>query len=339
MTSLTNTLDHTLGKTGAMLVEYGTAALRKTPLEDCAALEAFQPQPGSVCWLDIYGLQNREMLQAMARRFQLHDSAVDDIYHCRMPHRTADHGSYLFFSMQVCHVDDEQKLLSTPMYLVFGQGFIITVQAHHQGLFQPLRQQLEIDGCSLRQQGSDFLAYSLVEVIVGHYFNAINELNKHVEAAGAQLLARMDDKVPNRVYRLDKDALGLRRALPILQDTLAQLTSDNDRYFTPATLGCMRDMASRVELLNNMLGSVRDMLSNLYGLYQSVQSNQLNLQMRVLTVITIIFMPLTLISGIYGMNFENMPELHWRYGYFVALGGMVSIASSLIFLFWKKRWL
>lgn len=327
-------------KVHATLIEYSPDYLNEVVFEQVDQALAYQPHEGAVRWLNVYGLHDLEVLQEIGNRFHLHPLVIEDIHSAKQRPKLEDYGDYLFFVGRVFHYTATlQRLMSDQIYLIIGKSFVISFQARQQGLFQQLRDRLKLGNCLLRQRGSDFLAYSLIDMIMDRYFGIIDEFNERVEAADTSLLNRRDNGVLRRIHRLKHDSLKLRRALLPLRDALAQLTRGDHEYFSRETQVYMRDAYDHALHLIESLESARDMVSGMLDMYLSSQSNRLNIQMRILTVITIIFMPLTLISSIYGMNFDNMPELHWQYGYFIILGVMASIAGGLCWLFWRRKWL
>ena len=324
----------------ATLIEYSEDYLNEVVFDQVDQALAYRAREGTVRWLNMYGLHDLEVLQAIGNRFHLHPLVIEDIHSEKQRPKLEDYGDYLFFVGRIFHYEGgAQRLVSDQVYLIIGKNFVISFQARKQGLFQPLRDRLKLGNCLLRQRGSDFLAYSLIDTIIDRYFGAIDEFNERVEAADVSLLSRRDTGVLRRIHRLKHDSLKLRRALLPLRDALSQLTRGDHEYFAQETRVYMRDAYDHALHLIESLESARDMVSGMLDMYLSNQSNRLNIQMRVLTVITIIFMPLTLISSIYGMNFDHMPELHWRYGYFIILGVMAAIAGTLCWVFWRRKWL
>ncbi|MDN0073848.1 magnesium/cobalt transporter CorA [Crenobacter sp. SG2303] len=321
------------------LLDYGPERCEETQFRSIAEGLAYQPK-GKVQWLNVYGLQEPEVLKVIGDRFGLHPLVLEDILNARQRPKLEDYGSYLFFAARVFHYQEGSGRLGYhQVYLVIGKGFVITFQNQSIGLFQGLRDRLHSGKGLARQRGADFLAYSLIDAIIDDYFGVLDAFTLRVEKADSTLLGNRDNGVLRTIHRLKHDSLRFRRALLPLRDALNQATRGDHPHFGDESRIYLRDAYDHTLHLIESLESSRDMVSGMLDLYLSNQSNRLNVQMRVLTVITIIFMPLTLIVGIYGMNFEYMPELHWRYGYFTVLAGMLVISSLLGYYFWKKRWI
>ncbi|MCW3481232.1 magnesium/cobalt transporter CorA [Neisseriaceae bacterium JH1-16] len=327
------------GTPSIRLLDYSTDACEETLFHSVAEGLAYRPK-GKVQWLNVYGLQEPEVLKAIGDRFGLHPLVLEDILNARQRPKLEDYGDYLFCAARVFHYQPGSGRLGYhQVYLVIGKGFVITFQNQSIGLFQGLRDRLNSGKGMTRARGADFLAYSLIDAIIDDYFGVLDAFTLRVEKADSTLLGNRDNGVLRTIHRLKHDSLRFRRALLPLRDALNQVTRGDHPYFREESRVYLRDAYDHTLHLIESLESSRDMVSGMLDLYLSNQSNRLNVQMRVLTVITIIFMPLTLIVGIYGMNFEYMPELHWRYGYFAVLCAMQGLSSLLGYYFWKKRWI
>ena len=190
------------------------------------------------------------------------------------------------------------------------------------------------------EQNTAFLAYCLLDRIVDDYFIVLEEYNNRVEVIDKSLFKNENSDILSKIHRLKRDAVRLRRTLLPLRDVFYQLAVRGDfAIFKGESTVYLRDVYDHNMQLIESLDASRDMVLSMMDIYLSFQSNRMNQQMRVLTVITIIFMPLTVITGIYGMNFDNMPELHWHYGYFMVLGVMLCIIIGLLIFFSRRKWL
>lgn len=321
------------------LVEYSRDDYRETRFDSVAAGLAYQPALPNL-WLNVYGLTDPAALQAIGQRFGLHPLVLEDIASVRQRPKVEDYGSYLFIATRVYRYQEEgQRLVHDQVFLVLGQGFVLSFQTRPLGVFAALRERLQAGRGLVRQLGADYLGYSLLDAIIDDYFGVLDQFNARVEDLDRQVLGGHDRFILARIQRQKQDAMRLRRALVPLREVLNTLVRGDYDFFQRDTLVYLRDAFDHTLHLIESLEAAREVISGMLDLYMSAQSNRLNVQMRVLTVITIIFMPLTLIAGIYGMNFDNMPELHWHYGYFYVMGLMLAIALCLLLVFWRRRWL
>lgn len=321
------------------LIEFDAGQCRETVFDSLQQGLDYQPQL-PMLWLNVYGLTNPTLMQAIGQRFKLHPLVLEDILNSRQRPKLDDYGDYLFIATRVYRYQgDNQYLRPDQVYLVIGSNFVLSFQSQPLGVFSMLRERLVQGRGQLRQLGADYLAYSMLDAVIDDYFGVIDDFNTRVEQLDKLVLASRDRYVLARIQRLKQDAMRLRRSLVPLREVLNVLTRGEHAQFQPGTMLYLRDAFDHTLHLIESLESAREVISGMLELYMSAQSNRLNVQMRVLTVITIIFMPLTLIAGIYGMNFDNMPELHWHYGYYAIIGLMLLIAVVLGLLFWRRRWL
>ena len=328
-----------LASASLTLVEFGPQQLSESSFASVAAGLAYRPEQ-PVLWLNVYGLHDPAVMQAIGERFRLHPLVQEDILNNRQRPKVEDYGDYLFIATRVFHFpEDSGRLSYDQMYLVLGNDFVLTFQERPTGVFEPVRERLRSARCALRNKGADYLAYSLLDAIIDDYFGVLSQFTEHVERTDQLLLHGREQGVLNRVQRLKHDCLKLRRSILPLREILLTMMRGDYTLIRQETQVYLRDAYDHTMHVIESLEMSREMVADMLDLYLSTQSHRLNLQMRVLTVFSMIFMPLTLIAGIYGMNFENMPELHWRYGYYAVLALMGSIAGGLVLLFWKRNWI
>jgi magnesium transporter len=288
----------------------------------------------------VYGLHDPEVMQAIGERFGLHPLVQEDILNNRQRPKLEDYGDYLFIATRVFDFPPHGgRLAYNQMYLVIGKGFVLSFQEKPTGVFEPVRDRLRGGRAALRNKGADYLAYGLIDAIIDDYFGVLSQFTEHVERTDQMLLHGREQGVLQKVQRLKHDCLKLRRSILPLREILLNLMRGDHQLIQADTQVYLRDAYDHTMHVVESLEMSREMVADMLDLYLSTQSHRLNLQMRVLTVFSMIFMPLTLIAGIYGMNFENMPELHWHYGYFGVLGLMAAIALGLIWLFSRRNWI
>lgn len=327
------------GEASLSWIEYDADALRETVCRDVEAALAHSPS-GKVRWLNVYGLRDPEALKRLGSHFGLHPLVLEDILNAGQRPKVEDYGDYLFIVSRVFDYPlDGSRLVSDQVYMVLGEGFVLTFQARPIGVFDAVRDRLRRQRGQVRRKGADYLAYSLLDAVIDDYLAVHTRFNERMEQVDGRLLSGNDHGLLRQVQRLKRDCLKLRRALLPLREVLLTLNRGEDGLFAPETQLYLRDAYDHTIQLLESLEMSREMVSDMLDLYLSTQSNRLNLQMRKLTVLTMIFMPLTLIAGIYGMNFEHMPELKWRYGYHAVLGAMSVLTSGLAWAFWKRKWI
>lgn len=290
-------------------------------------------------WLHCVGINNFALLKTLTAPYGIHDLVLEDILSHHQRPKVEEYEDYLFIVVRVFQYAGG-KLVSDPVYLILGRNFVLTFQQRPLGLLSGIRKHLIDNRTGLRGQSPSFLAYTFIDRLTDDYFITLDKFNRHVEALDKSLFdpAGSGTGLLPKIHRLKRDAVRLRRGLFPMRDVLNQLLRGDFPLFSQEARVYLRDAYDHLLQLSESLDAARDGVQSMMDIHLSLQSNRLNVQMRLLTVITILFMPLTLITGIYGMNFDHMPELHWKYGYFMVLGLMVSIVCALLVFFRKRRW-
>ena len=296
------------------------------------------PDADELAWLHFVGITDEATLRAFLTPYGIHELVLEDILNRRQRPKIEDYGDYVFIAARVFEYKNS-KLNTDQVYLLIGKQFVMTFQQRPLGLFSTIRGYLEKNRFDIRARGIDFLAYTFLDRLVDDYFLVLDHYNTRVESLDKQLFAADNDELLVSIHKLKRDAMRLRRALLPQREVLHQLVRGDFPLFGKDAHVYLRDVYDHSQQLIESLDGARDMVVSMMDVHLSYQSNRLNQQMRVLTVITILFMPLTVITGIYGMNFDHMPELHWRYGYFMVLGLMATIIISLLVYFHRRRWL
>lgn len=294
-------------------------------------------------WLHFIGIQDAALLREMLSSYHIHDLVQEDILNSRQRPKIESYGHYVLITTRALYYD-KQKLIAEPVYLIVGKNFVFSFQNRPNGMFSTIRNKLLHHMGLLPSKACDFLAYSLLDAIVDDYFVTIDTFAKKVEQLDQALFMgneknAEEETVLSRIHSLKHDTIRLRRTVMPTREIISQLVRGDYDLFQEETRIYLRDVYDHTLQVMEVLDAAREMTLSMMDVYLSYQSNQLNKQMRILTVITIIFMPLTLISSIYGMNFTNMPELEWRYGYYAVLAIMVIIAIVLLRIFSKRHWL
>ncbi|XXQ67907.1 magnesium/cobalt transporter CorA [Neisseriaceae bacterium B1] len=291
-------------------------------------------------WLHCVGVNDAALLQTILAPYGIHELVIEDILSPKQRPKIEDYGTYLFIALRVCQYSGS-KLHNDSVYLIIGTDYILSFQKKPLGLFSDLHQQFAANKYQIRSKSIEFLAYHFIDRIVDDYFNALEQFNECVESLDNQLFKQTgeDETLLAKIHKLKRDATKFQRNLIPMREIAGQLLRGRFDVFSNDTHLYLRDVYDHILQLIESLDAARDTVVSMMDVQLSFQSNRLNQQMRVLTVITIIFMPLTVITGIYGMNFDNMPELHWQYGYFMVLGLLLMIIVSLLVYFRKRGWL
>ena len=321
------------------LLEYGEAELTERQFSSLAESQAYRPKL-PVLWLNVHGLHEPEVMAEIGHRFKLHPLVLEDILNTNQRPKVDDYGDYLFIVARFFEVDGEnQQIGSDQVSLILGPNFVLTFQERPSGRFDPVRDRLRQNRSQIRKLGADYLAYSLLDAIVDRYFTILENIGERTEDLEDMMLEHPRPGALQLVHQLKRETLNLRRSIWPLREVINSLTRADDRFFRPETRPYLRDIYDHTIHAIESLEANRDVIAGMLDIYLSAVSNRVNQEVRALTVVAIIFMPATLISGIFGMNFKAMPPLDWPNGFLIALGLMATVATTLSFIFWRRRWL
>ncbi|MDP2795413.1 MAG: magnesium/cobalt transporter CorA [Sulfurisoma sp.] len=326
-------------RTAINLIEYGPDSLTETRFDSLAECHACAPTLPRL-WLNVHGLHEPEVMTEIGRRFKLHPLVLEDILNTDQRPKVDDYGDYLFLVARFFDYDAATlTVTSEQVSFVIGRDFVLTFQERPTGRFDPVREWLRQDKGRIRSLGTDYLAYALLDVLVDRYFIVLEQIGERSEDLEEELIARPDAALLHTLHQLKRETLTLRRAIWPLREAINTLVRNESRFFTAETQLYLRDIYDHTVHLIESLEAIRDLLAGMLDIYLSSISNRVNQEVRALTVVAIIFMPATLISGIFGMNFKAMPLLDAGNGFFIALGLMVGVASTLGAIFWRRRWI
>src|SRR5688572_13212479 len=316
---------------------YGPAGCEE--LQPHQANQLAPPDDESVVWINVSGVHNVEVLEAIGKQFVLHPLLLEDIANTDQRPKLDDYDTYVFLVMKMLSLTERQEIAVEQVSLVLGKNYVLSFQENGTDVFQPVRERLRGGKGRLRQSGADYLLYALVDAIVDQYFAVLEFIGERIESLQQTVVADPRPETLNEIHALKRQLLFLRRAVWPLRDVMNNLSRLDGPFLQQPTKVFFRDVYDHVVQIVDTIETLREMVSASLDIYLSSVSYRLNAVMRVLTVITTIFMPLTFIAGIYGMNFEYMPELKWPWGYPMALGIMGVVAAVMLIGFRRKKWL
>ena len=319
------------------VVQYNIATYEEKILKgwDCPL-----PSEGKVTWYDIRGLNDESLIQRIGQIFDVHPLAIEDILNTTQRPKWEDYINGIFIIIHALRYDKRIGNSVTEQVSVYlERNVLLTFQEDTDDLFLPIRERLNRGLGKIKQKGADFLAYTLLDYIVDGYINVLEDLEDEIETIEIQILTKFTPSVRSDVYRLKRQLTEIRRAALPLRDVVSRFSREQGEFIDPANQVFIRDLYDHVVRVIETVENQRDMLNNMNDLFNSEQTNQTNHIFKVLTMISVIFIPPTFIVGVYGTNFDVLPELHFRYSYFVMWGVIILLAIlQLIFFRWKK-WL
>ncbi len=322
---------------GISVLDFGPAALSEAGMPDAAALVAYRRE-NSTLWGNVYGLQDAADLAAIGAAFQWHPLVLEDILNNNQRQKIDAYDNYLYVVLHRYEVTSEPlDVVQDQISLVIGPDYLLSFQERPSQTFEPVRQRLRSDRGNLRAAASDMLAYSLIDALVDSYFAVIEQLDEYSENLEADILERAGPQVPEKIHQFKRCVSQLRRNVYPLRELLGSLHREHAHFFGPEIQIYLRDVYDHTVHIVESLDDLRELATGLLDIHLSTVSNRVNLEVRALTVVATIFMPATLLAGIFGMNFHFMPWLERPAGFYYVTGLMLAIAAVMLVLFWRRR--
>ena len=321
--------------TAFRILAYGPDDILEQPLTDVAALnDILRRFP--VVWIDGAGLGDPERIKALGHALGLHPLAVADTLHTVQRPKFEQYDAYDYFVVRMSNRTDAVEMEQLSLFL--GGRFVLTIQEHPGDCFDGVRERIRAKQGRIRGMGPDYLAYSIIDAAIDFYFPTLENYGEALDRLESDVLRGTDTRMPARLHGLKRDLLKCRRGLWPLRDALNACLRDPSARITADAKVYFRDCYDHVTQLLDLLEPYRELAADLLDIHLSVLNTHMNEIMKVLAIISTIFMPMTFVASIYGMNFKHMPELDWRYGYPFALGLMAVLALCMLIYFKKKKW-
>lgn len=321
------------------IIDYDGEHLQEKEAKTIDECFPFKGEP-STTWVNIDGLHDINIVEKIGKHFDIHPLVLEDIVHTGQRPKYEDLESYncvilkmLFYNEKEDEINDEQ------FSLILGKNFIITFQERVGDVFEPVRERIRTGKIRIRKRKADYLAYALIDAIVDNYFIILEKLGEKIEALEDELLENPSPETMQKIYHLKRKMITLRKSIWPLREVISLLERGESALIEESTTIFLRDVYDHTIQVIDTVESYRDMVSGMLDTYLSSVSNKMNEVMKVLTIIATIFIPLTFIAGVYGMNFEYMPELKWHWSYFIVWGIMLAVFLGMVYYFRKKKWL
>ncbi|WP_424493540.1 magnesium/cobalt transporter CorA [Salinimicrobium sp. GXAS 041] len=288
-------------------------------------------------WININGLSNTKEIEKLGKLFELHPLIIEDIVNTNQRPKIDEYQDYFFIVAKMLYYKSDGELENEHISIVFGKDYVMTFQEAGGDVFDGVRERLSGAKGRIRSRGADYLAYALLDAIVDNYFVVVEEMSDKIEVMEEQLLsAQPSDDITYEIQELKRTMLRIRRAVFPLREVISRLEKVDNELIQEQTVNYIRDLFDHIIQVSENIDIYREMSWGLMDMYMTTINNKMNEVMKVLTIMASIFIPLTFIAGIYGMNFEYMPELHWKYSYY-ALWGIMFVLFVLMLIFFKKR--
>jgi magnesium transporter len=294
----------------------------------------------TVTWINVDGLHQVEILEKLGEYYGFHPLMLEDILNTDQRPKMEDYGKYIYIVLKMLsYMDNSNEIVTEQISLILGPNFVISFQEKKGTVFNPIRERIRNDKGRIRKMGSDYLAYSLLDLIVDNYFIIMEKLGEKIEFLEEEVVTHPTPETLQTIHHLKREMIFLRKGVWPLREVVSGLERGESSLIKESTRIYLRDVYDHTIQTIDTIETYRDMVSGMLDIYLSSISNRLNAVMKVLTIIATIFMPLTFLAGIYGMNFKYMPELEWRWGYLMFWLIMIGIGAFMLIYFKKKRWL
>lgn len=321
------------------IIDYDSEHLLIEEIQNVEECFPYKDHP-SVTWINVDGIHDITIVERLGKHFGLHALMIEDILNTQQRLKVDVFDEYILIILKMVTYNEHTRTSNIEQVsMVLGQHFVLTFQEREGDVFDVIRTRLQNDRVRLRRMGADYLAYGLLDAVVDSYFEVIEHLGEQIALVEEDLIQEPDQEILQHIHNLRRELIFFRNSIWPLRNMIGQLIRQETSLIQESTLIYLQDLYDHTLQVIETIETFRDMMTGILDVYMSSVSNKMNEVMQFLTIIGTIFIPLTFIAGVYGMNFHYMPELGWKWGYFIVLGGMAVIGSGLLLYFKKKKWL
>jgi len=320
------------------LIDYDPSNLIDQELLDIKDGSHFK-KTKTVTWLNINGLHNSEFIGDVGQVFELHPLVLEDILNTGQRPKVEEYDAYIFIVLKMIRFDKEAEMIvNEQLSIILGENFLLTFQEQPGDVFEPVRERIRKQKSRIRGSGADYLAYALIDTVVDNYIYIIERIGEKIEDLEEEILLGQDPTVMEKINLFKREINYLRKSIRPAKEAILQLSRLDSDLFHENTMPFLKDLQDLINQATEAIETYRDLLTDQLNIHNSVMANKMNDIMKILTIFAAIFIPLTFIAGIYGTNFEYLPELHYKYSYFIFWTILITLAGSLLLYFKRKRW-
>ncbi len=320
-------------------LDYDEARVQGKKVESVEECFPFKETP-TVTWINMDGIHEVEIIQKIGKHFDLHPLILEDILNTHQRPKMEEFEHYLYIVIRMLYYDEEENdIKGEQVSLIVGENYVISLQEREGDIFEPIRDRIRNGKGRIRRMGADYLAYALLDAIVDNYFIILEKIGERLEELEDKVVSDPKPETLQEIHTLKREMIFLRKSVWPLREVINNLERGESSLIQEKTQIYLRDVYDHTIQVIDTVETYRDMLSGMHDTYLSSVSNRMNEIMKVLTIIATIFIPLTFIAGIYGMNFKFMPELEWRWAYFLVWGVILVVAVVMVIFFRRRRWL
>lgn len=320
-------------------IDYDSTTLNELHPEDFKELFSFR-NTDTTTWINIYGLHNADKIRSIAEGFDLHPLVIEDILYTGQRPKIEEYDDYLFFVIKMMRFDrEEQRIVTEQLSIVMGSNYLLTFQERPGDVFEPVRNRIRKKNGRIRNVGVDYLTYSLLDTVIDNYILIVERMGEEIEEIEEEILDSINKEILIKIIDHKREMNYMRRTIQPAREFILHLSNLDSNLIQDNSRPFLKDLLDLSIQAVETVDTYRDMLSDNLDIYNTLISNRLNEIMKILTIFSAIFIPLTFIAGIYGTNFEYLPELGYHYSYFIFLGVLLTIAVLMIGFFKRKKWL
>ena len=331
--------DKKIDKVRISIIDYSIDKLEEKEVKNIEECFPFKNKP-TISWINIDGLHDIELIEKIGNHFEIHPLVLEDILNTDQRPKMEDFEKYIFFVLKMLYYNEKkQEIHSEQVSLILGDNNVISFQEGVGDVFDSVRERIRSGKTRIRKRGADYLAYALFDAIVDGYFDILEKIGGRIEDMEEDLVSNPNPKILQEIYNLKREMIYIRKSVWPLREVINNLLREDSKIITKSTHIYLRDLYDHTIQVIDTIETFRDLISGMLDMYMSSVSNKMNEVMKVLTIFAAIFIPLTFIAGVYGMNFHFMPELTLHWGYFGILTLMLFVSIIMLMFFKRKKWL
>jgi magnesium transporter len=319
-------------------VEFNEDSYHQEKKDNTSMEILYEPHEGVIQWYDIRGLHDIELIQKIGELFSIHPMALEEIADVYQRPKYEEYTKGVFLTLGALS-RNEKALSKEHIAIYFGNGFVLSFQEEDSDIFKSIRERLKNNQGRIRRKGADYLAYALIDSIIDEYFVLSDQYTEQIDKLEDEIIANPKEELKSRIHLVKSDLLKMKRSIYPLREASSRFSKSDHELIEDNNQIFIRDAYENTVQVVEIIESNRDLVYSLHDLYNSELSMKMNRVINLLTIITTIFVPLSFLVGVYGMNFENMPELRTKYGYYFLWAVMISISVISLTIFKRKNWL
>ncbi|WP_276166846.1 magnesium/cobalt transporter CorA [Zobellia alginiliquefaciens] len=300
---------------------------------------AAHKDPPEISWVDVIGLSDETFIDKVGKRFGLNPLVLEDVVDTNQRPKIDEYEGYIFGVFKMLYINEEQQVVYEHVAMVMMENCVLVFQELEDDVFKGVRNRITSKSGRIRTRGADYLFFALLDAIVDNYFEVLEHLNEKIERLEEIVYDQPTPEVAQQIQEVKKEVLKIRRWIFPVKELISRLIDSENELITKDTKVFLRDALDHSMEINESIQIYREMSMSLMEMYMSNMSNKMNEVMKVLTIMASIFIPLSFVAGVYGMNFEHIPELHWEYGYYYFWGLMITLFIGMMIYFKRKHWL